>query len=175
MAIVNHTPAYDLALAQKLKEIQDKARIREDYDLQRAEADRFNRENLELRKVIQDLRAENTALSTRVANDGIRMRELTAKHERLIATARAVDDVATRYGSNDMSVDLFDVQASINELRAAVGDAPDAVLPRIEARAAPTRPLAISCLSSTKTDVREKGLTGLTEYFACVNSRQRRV
>ena len=44
------------------------------------------------------------------------------RYDRLAAAARAVDEMATRYGSNDTSIDLFDLQTTINALRAVLED-----------------------------------------------------
>jgi hypothetical protein len=45
--------------------------------------------------------------------------ELQSKYETLAAAARAVWEMADRYGSNDTSIDLFDLQTTINRLRDA--------------------------------------------------------
>ena len=48
--------------------------------------------------------------------------ELLERYNTLAAAARAVDEMATRYGSNDTSIDLFDLQTTINALRAVLED-----------------------------------------------------
>lgn len=52
---------------------------------------------------------------------------LQSKLTTLLEAAEAVDAMATRYGSNDTSIDLFDLQTTINNLRAAVKKAREGV------------------------------------------------
>lgn len=89
-----------------------------------AEAHRLRLENSELQGSL-NLAKEST--ERLVAEVLLRMREklvaAEAGYARLEKAARAVDDMATRYGVGDETIDLFDLQQTINALRSAFGGA----------------------------------------------------
>lgn len=119
----NHTPEHDLAIAQ---DILDKAvaRIREDYDMQRAEADRLNRECLDKDEELKRLRAENESLREENIARADRIDRLSAKHERLVAAARGV---MTEFAWH---INLELDPSSVRLLRAALSNEPDSTSSR---------------------------------------------